>query len=82
MKGGKVLDTSYTPDFRNPVPSPPLPWGYFANPPPAILSLSPQVAIAGAESHPVLSAAFSPDGARIVTASFDNTAGVWDAAPP
>ena len=54
MKGGKILDTSYTPDFRNPVPSPPLPWGYFANPPPVIMSLSSQVAIAGAERHTVV----------------------------
>ncbi len=50
IKGGKVLDTTYTPDFRNPVPSPPLPWGYFANPPPVIMALSPQVATAGMES--------------------------------
>jgi WD40 repeat protein len=28
----------------------------------------------------VSSAAFSPDGKRIVTASFDNTARIWDAA--
>jgi WD40 repeat protein len=27
---------------------------------------------------PVLNAAFSPDGTRIVTASSDNTAQVWD----
>jgi len=27
----------------------------------------------------VMSAAFSPDGARVVTASSDNTARVWDA---
>ena len=27
----------------------------------------------------VLSAAFSPDGKRVVTASYDNTARVWDA---
>ena len=26
------------------------------------------------------SAAFSPDGSRIVTASWDNTARIWDAA--
>ena len=29
---------------------------------------------------PVTSAAFSPDGSRIVTASWDNTARIWDAA--
>jgi len=29
----------------------------------------------------VLSASFSPDGKRVVTASFDNTARVWDIAP-
>ena len=28
--------------------------------------------------RPVLSAAFSPDGTRIVTASMDNTARLWD----
>ena len=28
----------------------------------------------------MLSAAFSPDGKRIVTASFDGTARIWDAA--
>jgi len=28
----------------------------------------------------VISAAFSPDGTRVVTASFDNTARIWDAA--
>ena len=28
----------------------------------------------------VRSAVFSPDGTRIVTASFDNTARLWDAA--
>ena len=42
------------PSARPQLPSPPLPWGYFANPPPVILSLSPQVAIAGAESHIVV----------------------------
>jgi WD40 repeat protein len=26
-------------------------------------------------------AAFSPDGTRVVTASFDHTARIWDAAP-
>jgi len=30
--------------------------------------------------RPVTSAAFSPDGTRIVTASWDNTARIWDAA--
>ena len=29
--------------------------------------------------YAVLSAAFSPDGARIVTASYDHTARLWDA---
>lgn len=36
-------------------------------------------ALRGHESR-VSSAAFSPDGARIVTASWDNTARVWDAS--
>jgi WD40 repeat protein len=38
-------------------------------------------AVNSAAGHdgPVLSAAFSPDGSRIVTASFDNTARIWDA---
>ena len=31
-------------------------------------------------SNGVGSAAFSPDGSRIVTSSFDNTAKVWDAS--
>jgi WD40 repeat protein len=30
---------------------------------------------------PVTSASFSPDGSRIVTASWDNTAKVWDMRP-
>ncbi len=34
----------------------------------------------GSAGHVVLSASFSPDGTRIVTASDDNTARVWDAA--
>ena len=29
----------------------------------------------------VMSASFSPDGSRIVTASWDRTAKVWDARP-
>jgi len=33
-----------------------------------------------AHEGPVNSAAFSPDGTRIVTASWDNTARLWDAA--
>jgi WD40 repeat protein len=37
-----------------------------------------QLAVAG-HTDLVLSAAFSPDGARVVTASDDNTAWVWDA---
>jgi TIR domain/WD domain, G-beta repeat len=34
----------------------------------------------GGHDGPVYSAAFSPDGTRIVTASGDNTARIWDAA--
>src|SRR5262249_44938688 len=34
----------------------------------------------GGHDSPVNSAAFSPDGSRIVTASRDNTARIWDAA--
>src|SRR6516164_448487 len=34
----------------------------------------------GGHDSPVKSAAFSPDGSRIVTASRDNTARIWDAA--
>lgn len=53
MKAGRVLDTTYHRDFRNPVPSPPLPWGYFANPPPHIELVTPQVARAGSKGHSV-----------------------------
>jgi WD40 repeat protein len=38
-----------------------------------------RLSLSGHESA-VTSAAFSPDGARIVTASSDNTARIWDAA--
>ena len=34
----------------------------------------------GGHEGPVTSAAFSPDGSRIVTASWDNTGRIWDAA--
>src|SRR5262249_61460976 len=34
----------------------------------------------GRHEAPVVSAAFSPDGSRIVTASWDRTARIWDAA--
>ena len=34
-----------------------------------------------AHSHEVLSVAFSPDGATIVSCSFDKTIKVWDANP-
>ena len=33
-----------------------------------------------AHDQSVSSAAFSPDGTRVVTASWDNTARIWDAA--
>jgi len=39
----------------------------------------PQRAIMAGHTNKVASAAWSPDGARIVTASADNTARVWDA---
>ena len=37
-------------------------------------------AVLRGHEKPVHSAAYSPDGKRIITASFDNTARVWDAA--
>jgi WD40 repeat protein len=35
--------------------------------------------VLGGHEQAVLSAAFSPDGSRILTASYDNTARIWDA---
>ena len=77
MKGGEVLDTSYHADFRNPVPSPPLPWGYFANPPPVIKSVSPQVAVAGADGHIVVL-----EGENFLDASTVDVNGTAVAAEP
>jgi hypothetical protein len=45
----------------------------------AILQSRTSAVLKGHE-HAVLSAAFSPDGTRVVTASSDNTARLWDAA--
>jgi WD domain, G-beta repeat len=44
----------------------------------ALQALRERMVLKGHES-PVSSAAFSPDGRRIVTASWDNTARLWDA---
>jgi imidazolonepropionase-like amidohydrolase len=49
MKGGKVLDTRYHANFRNPIPSPPPPWGYIANPQPTIKMLSPMMGTEGTD---------------------------------
>jgi WD40 repeat protein len=38
-----------------------------------------QMGVLLGHDEPVNSAAFSPDGSRIVTTSFDNTARIWDA---
>ena len=37
-----------------------------------------EIAVLRGHDNSVLSAAFSPDGSRIVTASWDNTARIWD----
>jgi WD domain, G-beta repeat len=45
-----------------------------------VVSRSDWRLLLGGDENAVNSAAFSPDGARIVTASGDNTARIWDAA--
>jgi imidazolonepropionase-like amidohydrolase len=50
IKDGQVIDARYHADFRNPIPSPPPPWGYIANPQPTIKSLSPLMSLEGAET--------------------------------
>jgi len=47
IKDGQVIDARYHADFRNPIPSPPPPWGYIANPQPTLKSLSPMIATEG-----------------------------------
>jgi hypothetical protein len=39
-----------------------------------------EIAVLKAHEAPVRSAAFSPDGKRVVTASYDGTARLWDAS--
>jgi WD40 repeat protein len=39
-----------------------------------------RLTLAGHQQNNVLSAAFSPDGTRIITTSYDRTARIWDAA--
>jgi WD40 repeat protein len=48
-------------------------WGYVAN------TLYPSLAVLQGHEHWVYSASFSPDNKRIVTASEDGTARIWDA---
>ncbi len=43
---------------------------------------SPTATVLEGHTDWVLSAAFSPDGRRVVTASRDNTARVWDLSGP
>ena len=43
-------------------------------------TISSNVLVLSGHTDEVKSAAFSPDGTRIVTASWDNTARIWDAA--
>ncbi|HEX3407932.1 MAG TPA: WD40 repeat domain-containing protein, partial [Caulobacteraceae bacterium] len=45
-----------------------------------VVASDPQVAVLTGHAGAVRTAAFSPDGRRIVTASLDGTARVWDAA--
>src|SRR5262249_5096603 len=59
---------------------------YEVNASPATAALAAAVSqanwrfVLGGHDGPVNTADFSPDGSRIVTASFDNTARIWDAA--
>jgi WD40 repeat protein len=48
----------------------------------ATASLEPKVEKQSAHSREVMSVAFSPDGATIVSGSYDQTIKVWDAGIP
>ncbi len=55
-------------------------WFFDPMRPPRTLARNPNDAIPQSHDDEVLSAAFSPDGKRIVTTSRDSTARLWDAA--
>ncbi len=54
-------------------------WSLDPASPPRILARSPDEPVPQSHDDEVLSAAFSPDGTRIVTTSRDSTARIWDA---
>lgn len=75
MKAGKVVELGYHRDFRNPIPSPPPPWGYIAHPSSAITSISPMIASVGVQGATItisgenfLANAQVSFGSKIVTA--------------